>query len=255
MRRLLSCTVAVLLAATLGPIAAAEDRIVGGERIDINEAPWTLSLRENGNHICGAALIAHDIALTAAHCVVGNNDLSVRAGSTNRTEGGVKRDVRKVVRAPKYDEDEHDHDIAVLYLDRDISYSSNIRPITVAEREVPAGTRALVTGWGVLTEGGSSPENLRGVVIPTVSLRTCRDSYGQDAVTIRMLCAGLPQGGKDSCQGDSGGPLTDKPFGRDPELVGLVSWGRGCARPGYYGVYTNVAQPALRRWIQEETGK
>ncbi|MBM7774712.1 trypsin [Actinokineospora baliensis] len=254
MRPLLSCTVAVLLVGALGPVALAEDRIVGGERVSINQAPWTLSLRDNGNHICGAALIARDIALTAAHCV-GGDDLSVRAGSTSRAEGGVKVEVREVVRSPKYDPGTQDFDVAVLYLERDLDFSSNIRPIPVAEREVQAGTRTLVTGWGGLSEGGSSPENLRGVVVPTVSLRTCRDSYGQEAVTTRMLCAGLPQGGKDSCQGDSGGPLTDKPFGSESRLVGLVSWGRGCARPGYYGVYTNVAQEALRRWIREETGK
>ena len=38
-------------------------------------------------------------------------------------------------------------------------------------------------------------------------------------------------------QGDSGGPLTND----QNELVGIVSWGRGCARAGYAGVYTRTA--------------
>ena len=62
-----------------------------------------------------------------------------------------------------------------------------------------------------------------------------------------MLCAGFEQGSKDACQGDSGGPL----FGVDDagvrKLVGVVSWGHGCAREGYPGVYTRVS--SYSDWI------
>jgi trypsin len=51
-----------------------------------------------------------------------------------------------------------------------------------------------------------------------------------------MVCAGYPEGGIDSCQGDSGGPLVV-----DGKLVGIVSTGNGCARPGSPGIYTRAA--------------
>ncbi|NBU64481.1 MAG: serine protease, partial [Chloroflexia bacterium] len=86
---------------------------------------------------------------------------------------------------------------------------------------------------------------LRKVTVPIVSNTTCNTNYG-GGITARMVCAGLPTGGVDSCQGDSGGPL----FVNDastPKLIGVVSWGEGCAVAGKPGVYANVQ--AMRSWI------
>lgn len=91
-------------------------------------------------------------------------------------------------------------------------------------------------------QSGSSqfPEALNVVTVPHVNQQTCRGAYGQSAITNNMLCAGIT--GRDSCQGDSGGPMT---YGSN--LVGVVSWGRGCAGAGFPGVYAHVV--ALRPWI------
>lgn len=72
-------------------------------------------------------------------------------------------------------------------------------------------------------------------------------------ITPAMICAGFEEGGKDSCQGDSGGPLIDENDG-NPQLIGVVSFGYGCAEPKFPGVYGRVALTAVRDWIQSVSG-
>jgi len=60
-----------------------------------------------------------------------------------------------------------------------------------------------------------------------------------------MMCAGYKEGGVDSCNGDSGGSLVWR-TSDGPVLVGVVSFGEGCARKLKYGVYTPVS--AYRNW-------
>lgn len=62
-----------------------------------------------------------------------------------------------------------------------------------------------------------------------------------------MFCAGAE--GQDSCGGDSGAPATS-----DGKLVGIVSWGFGCARSTYPGVYVNLLNPEIRDFIREASG-
>lgn len=62
-----------------------------------------------------------------------------------------------------------------------------------------------------------------------------------------MLCAGYRDGGLDSCQGDSGGPIWTTIGGKET-LIGVVSFGDGCARKLKYGIYTNLANYAA--WVQ-----
>jgi len=67
-----------------------------------------------------------------------------------------------------------------------------------------------------------------------VSDARCAKVYGNSLDAASMVCAGAS--GIDSCQGDSGGPL----FGREagtPVQVGIVSWGNGCAKKPFPGVW------------------
>lgn len=78
--------------------------------------------------------------------------------------------------------------------------------------------------------------------MPFVSDATCQQAYGSDLVPSQEICAGyVSTGGVDTCQGDSGGPMFRKDNAGAWIQVGIVSWGEGCARPGYPGVYTQVS--------------
>ena len=59
--------------------------------------------------------------------------------------------------------------------------------------------------------------------------------YRSHQITPNMLCAS--DEGKDACQGDSGGPLVTVKEGHS-YVIGVVSWGSGCARIEYPGVYS-----------------
>lgn len=114
--------------------------------------------------------------------------------------------------------------------------------------EYQEGENVTVSGWGVMSEGEGTISNvLNAVDIPIVSNEECKVAYGQ-RVNQDHVCAGLAQGGKDSCQGDSGGPLFRKRGGQS-ELVGIVSFGYGCAQANTPGVYTKVSH--YIDWIEK----
>ena len=106
------------------------------------------------------------------------------------------------------------------------------------------GTVAVVAGWGTTENsppgtGWDRQDDLRRTEVPIRTAAECTGAYGSTYVDGVMLCAGYPEGGKDSCYGDSGGPLFVAEGSRW-RVVGIVSWGDGCADAGDYGVYADI---------------
>jgi len=222
-------------------------RIVGGTVVTKNELPYQLSLRYQGSHICGASVLNANYAITAAHCaVVGSaSSFSISAGDhTLNVNDGTEQtsSVSRVTVHSSYNANTFTNDIALMKLSTPLSLNSYVKAVTIPAASYAASGNAVVSGWGTTSEGGSVSSTLRKVTVPIITDAACRQSYGQSDIVDSMICAGFTAGGKDSCQGDSGGPLA---IGNT--LVGIVSWGYGCARPNYPGVYTEVAK--FNSWI------
>merc|ERR1711915_221045 len=241
-------------------VPAPRGTIVGGEEAADGEFPWQGSLRQIGmigqTHFCGGSVLNENWVVTAAHCCAGQTPLfmHVVAGGIklNTGEGEEeKRDIQKIIGHPDYSSQDLTNDICLLKLEKPLEWTEFVQPIALPEanEQTPAGTNAIVTGWGTLSEGGLIlPNVLHKVTVPVVSDEDCSDAYSSSGIGIAeaMICAGLPDGGKDSCQGDSGGPFINA---ESKTLIGVVSWGIGCGRAGYPGVYTQVSY--FIDWIEQ----
>ena len=222
-------------------------RIVGGSEAPRGKYPFNAGMRDNagGRSFCGGALIAPDVVLTAAHCL-GIPWVSTGTHFARGTNDGQQRSVRRTVRHPNYNSRSEDYDFALLFL----SSSANTGTVRLASNngsDESVGRTATVTGWGATREGGSGSDVLLEVDVDIVSNSQCNNAVPGGGITNRMICAGGIRG-EDACQGDSGGPLFVNKNG-SPILVGDVSWGIGCARAGYPGVYGRIS--SVRSWIDD----
>eukprot|EP00095_Tigriopus_kingsejongensis_P010489 maker-scaffold4215_size6397-snap-gene-0.3 protein:Tk10489 transcript:maker-scaffold4215_size6397-snap-gene-0.3-mRNA-1 annotation:"Trypsin" len=201
--------------------ADGESRIIGGCDSTTDSRPWMVAVGRKGyasqfiSHFCGATLIHENWALTAAHCMFDSDDNAVTPGSIELYVGTTTLD----------------------------SGEATVKP--------GQGYEALTVGWGRTnavssSQGDSYPQELQEVNVTTIDNANCYNNLLDS-----QLCAGVVAGGKDSCSGDSGGPLLLTSQG-DDTLVGVVSYGYGCAQAGQVGVYTSVS--AYANWIAATTG-
>ncbi|XP_054038261.1 transmembrane protease serine 9 isoform X1 [Rissa tridactyla] len=237
------------------PAMQTASRIVGGSEASRGEFPWQVSLRENNEHFCGAAILTEKWLVSAAHCFTEFPDPAMWAAYTGTTSlrgsdsGAVKMGIARIIPHPSYNTDTADYDVAVLELKRPVTFTKYIQPVCLpnAGHHFPASKKCLISGWGYLKEDFLvKPEFLQKATVELLDQKLCSSLYSH-ALTERMLCAGYLEGKIDSCQGDSGGPLVcQEPSGKF-FLAGIVSWGIGCAEARRPGVYTRVTK--LRDWI------
>ncbi|XP_050585834.1 trypsin-1-like [Bombus affinis] len=233
-------------------ISNQEDRIVGGQPTTPNKYPWVARLVYEGRFHCGASLVNNDYVLTAAHCVrrLKRSKIRVILGDYDQhvnTDGkAIMRAVSAIIRHRNFDMNSYNHDVALLKLRKSVKFSKTVKPVCLPQKgSDPAGKEGTVVGWGRTSEGGALAGQVHEVQVPILSLIQCRKmKYRANRITENMICAG--RGSQDSCQGDSGGPLLVHEGDR-LEIVGIVSWGVGCGRPGYPGVYTRVTR--YLNWI------
>lgn len=283
----LPALMAITLAGWMTSVSAGQpgSRVIGGEAARSGEIPWQVGVAhgpEGARDIfqqiqCGGTLITPQWIVSAAHCfgdytddgthfdiplpqnlyiVAGINDLRL-------ADAAVIRNVARLIIHPDYDPHTtgYDNDIALLFVEEPVTCPACL-PIDLVtpanERNVASpATMGLISGWGSIGERqlGSEffdlyPFLLQKALVPILDNASCITDmqYMDGEITDNMFCAGYQGGGRDTCQGDSGGPLAVlSSDGTGYLLAGVTSWGEGCAKPYYPGVYTRVSH--FSDWI------
>ncbi|XP_051726526.1 trypsin-2-like [Ctenopharyngodon idella] len=223
-------------------VCSTGDKIIGGYECPPHSQPWQVYLTD-GRKACGGSLINERWVVSAAHCNFIRLFLHVHLGKhnvyvTECTEQKIR--VEKEIRYPKYNDQPNNNDIMLIKLRKPAIFNKYVKPIPLTTSCTSAGEQCLVSGWGDTEVGSASV--LQCLNLPVLSKTQCKRAYGT-VITENMFCAGFMKGGKDSCQGDSGGPVVC-----NGKLKGIVSWGKGCAQPGFPGVYTEVCR--YTDWIK-----
>lgn len=234
-------------------LASKKGRIVGGKTSDPGQFPWIISLR-NGDAdwswaTCGGSLITPSIVLTAAHCIG-----AIFIADFNRYDQADDADIQRrfftdadIIGHEGYSHTTLDNDFALVKLSEPIENAKLIK--LNADPELPklGGLRVTAIGWGKTEFEGDAAQIQQYANMDYVGQGDCLDRFGGHYITDNMLCVYTE--GVDACQGDSGGPLINMNKNGDEVLVGVVSWGSGCAST-YPGVYARVSN--VIEWIEDK---
>uniref|UniRef100_A0A6M2DZI1 Putative trypsin-like serine protease n=1 Tax=Xenopsylla cheopis TaxID=163159 RepID=A0A6M2DZI1_XENCH len=230
--------------------------MIAGENAQVGEFPHQVSIRYQGKHICGGAIIHKSYILTAAHCVY-NKDrekFTVVSGTIYLSKGGQEHIIDKIQCHKKYSRRTTENDIAIIKLQKPIRFNKFQYPIQLTRNYSKRNVDGVVSGWGkIVYPAKSYPNNLQKLSMTTISNKKCRDRYENDAKKILpgMICAYSNNEyakHKGVCQGDSGGPLV-KQGNNKLELIGVASWVWKYCAQGKPDVFTSVFY--YQNWINQ----
>ncbi|OCT78375.1 hypothetical protein XELAEV_18029484mg [Xenopus laevis] len=246
-------------------------RIIGGVKSPPGKWPWMVSLQKPVGkeflHFCGGTIIDKKWVLTAAHCfkfLTGKDTVSswrIVLGASKLSAHGKDIQIRKITKLivhENYDPLKEANDIALILMDKAITFTDYVQPACFPAESVNLDTKTdcFVAGWGVLEEGATEPSDImQEAQVNKFNNEICNTRpWYNGAVKEYNLCAGHEKGGIDSCQGDSGGPLMCKSKKSKVYLVvGVTSWGAGCAQQKKPGVYTSTKYFA--KWLASKINK
>jgi len=248
--------------------------IIGGTEANINDVPWQVGLIFASSNVgpdlyeaqfCGGTVLNARWVVTAAHCLfdsnnnmAGTRDIKIIAGVDDLEvpRGTSEYRVSAIVVSPGYEGGVNDIALIQIVGQFDLTDSGiepAALPLALDGDNFPAlNDDILVSGWGEWVEfdAGQTPYMLQKATLDVLAAPLSDDCGAYDSGDWNYryeMCVGVTEGGRDTCQGDSGGPYValnldgDGDGTTEPTLVGVTSWGTGCAWEGYPGFATRVS--------------
>jgi len=226
---------------------------------------------------CGATYIGGKWLVTAAHCVLDVAEDAILAnvgGHDLLTDRDNVIAISRIIRHESYDPELLTNDIALIELveepvgvDAISMASEDILEDAIAEQakviELGRGQQEPVAALD-FPPVKRTPAELFEVEVNLVPNEPCNSAFNDYFVSVGgdpsnqvkndMLCAGTEQGDAGTCFGDSGGPLILQHDDQD-YLIGITSWGLGCAVEDLYDVFARIPyfETAIEKVMSGET--
>lgn len=223
-------------------------QIFNGVDADPKDWPFTASLAPTpgaaSHHFCGAAIVANRAVVTAAHCVPDTPPEWVTAWYGSIRLSTMAQFARtQQIHDFNFNAADWTNDIALLEVITPVQPRIALADLTIDSILEQQRPKLHVAGWGKVTQGGSTSDQLQTAEVDYVPFSECNKEYG-GALVRSQLCAGRAT--TNTCGKDSGGPLVWRsPNG--PILVGIVSYGHNrCEGTALPGVYTRISAFADR---------
>jgi secreted trypsin-like serine protease len=235
------------LALALTLITTPAAAIVGGGGAPSeNIARAVVTIISSRGTFCSGAMIAQDIVLTAAHCVLPGADYKViipgetppRLLDVKRTAAHPGFSVQAILahRASA--------DVALLQLKTPLPASKAPVPLAAPLLPIMPGARLTIAGVGVTTRGdGKTGGTIRAADLSVTGKPGTLQVRLADPLTNNV------REGLGACTGDSGAPAFAMQSGR-AVIAGVVSWSTGANNSAGCGGLTGVTPLVLYRdWI------
>ncbi|XP_016992017.2 hypodermin-B-like [Drosophila rhopaloa] len=233
-----------------------DNTTIGGEPMDIKDAPWTASITVREKAKCVGVIYKLNYILTVAQCVDGylNKAIRVRVGSTTRSDGVTEATICDTIIHEKFNLQATNYNVALLKLCSPLKDSATIKPIQLVDKFPADGSKVLVTGWPSFrwwTEYFDQcledlAHKLQKAEVKMSGKKKCMKDWPEKYqlgrnLTDEMFCT--EKTAKNSCSFDLGAPLAFK-----EKLVGILVRGGCSARPE---IYNNLQ--LYRSWLDKNT--